>query len=428
MVICDFRSMAALRRLQFMVVLLLGVYPFGGIAAAQNQTGTASSEPAATLKVDVRLVPVRVVVRDGHGQTVGNLTKDDFQIFDNGQPRVISQFAVEHSDVRPPATGTVATSQPTPSNQPGHGPAHYTVYLFDDLHLQRTDLITAREAADKRLALLSAATERAAIFTTSGQKGVDFTADQAKLRDAVMHLEPRGRQRASDCPTMTYFMADLIADKEDADALNTVAQEALRCAYDGNRKFINAARHMAESAAREEVATGRVETQASLKILRDLVQGMAKAPGERTIVVVSPGFFVAGDQAQVDVLDDALRANITINALDPRGLVTSTDITQERPMDPSTFLYKTMSDTEESAVLDELADGTGGLFFHNNNDVDDGFRRVSGVPEFSYVLGFSPDAKLDGKLHKLKVTLKNPEKMTVQARKGYYARKAGGQK
>ena len=65
----------------------------------------------------------------------------------------------------------------------------------------------------------------------------------------------------------------------------------------------------------------------------------------------------------------------------------------------------------------------GGTFFHNNNDLDEGFRRTADTPEYIYVLGFSPQ-KLDGKFHKLKVTLKNPEKLTVQARQGYYAFKA----
>lgn len=60
-------------------------------------------------------------------------------------------------------------------------------------------------------------------------------------------------------------------------------------------------------------------------------------------------------------------------------------------------------------VLADLADATGGFFFHNNNDLDEGFRRLAGRPEFSYLLGFSPqNLKLDGKYHKLKVTLATP--------------------
>ena len=77
---------------------------------------------------------------------------------------------------------------------------------------------------------------------------------------------------------------------------------------------------------------------------------------------------------------------------------------------------------ERSEVLADLAYGTGGTFFHNNNDMNEGFRRTADAPEYVYVLGFSPQ-KLDGKFHKLKVKLKGPERLNVQARQGYYALK-----
>jgi hypothetical protein len=48
----------------------------------------------------------------------------------------------------------------------------------------------------------------------------------------------------------------------------------------------------------------------------------------------------------------------------------------------------------------QLAEGAGGTFFHNNNDLTEGFERVAATPEFSYVLGFSPVAlKEDGSFH-----------------------------
>jgi hypothetical protein len=70
-----------------------------------------------------------------------------------------------------------------------------------------------------------------------------------------------------------------------------------------------------------------------------------------------------------------------------------------------------------------LADGTGGTFFHNNNDLKEGFRRTAAAPEFMYLLGFSPqNLKFDGSYHALKVTV-NTRGMNLQARRGYYAPK-----
>jgi hypothetical protein len=78
----------------------------------------------------------------------------------------------------------------------------------------------------------------------------------------------------------------------------------------------------------------------------------------------------------------------------------------------------------ESNVLGELAEGTNGVFFHNNNDMNEAFLRTSSAPEYSYLLGFSPqNLKLDGNFHALKVKLKDGNHLTLQARRGYYAPK-----
>jgi hypothetical protein len=72
-----------------------------------------------------------------------------------------------------------------------------------------------------------------------------------------------------------------------------------------------------------------------------------------------------------------------------------------------------------------MADGTGGVFFQNQNDMNIGFRTVGGLAEFSYILVFSPgDLKPNGKYHNLKVSLTGAAKdshLTVQARRGYFA-------
>ena len=70
----------------------------------------------------------------------------------------------------------------------------------------------------------------------------------------------------------------------------------------------------------------------------------------------------------------------------------------------------------------QVAEGTGGEFFHNNNDLKDGFGRLAGSPG-AYILAFAPkDLKPDGKFHQLKVKLAEKETAySVQARRGYFA-------
>jgi hypothetical protein len=91
-------------------------------------------------------------------------------------------------------------------------------------------------------------------------------------------------------------------------------------------------------------------------------------------------------------------------------------------------LYQMSSASADADVMAELADATGGVFFQNNNDLAEGFRRVASTPEYYYVLAFSPqNLKLNGRFHNLKVTLKSPQRYSIQARRGYFApRQANG--
>jgi hypothetical protein len=74
--------------------------------------------------------------------------------------------------------------------------------------------------------------------------------------------------------------------------------------------------------------------------------------------------------------------------------------------------------------MEELADATGGRYFHNNNDLKAGFAQVAASPEFVYVLGLSPqNLKPDGAYHALQVKLTNARGLDAQARRGYYAPK-----
>jgi VWFA-related protein len=69
----------------------------------------------------------------------------------------------------------------------------------------------------------------------------------------------------------------------------------------------------------------------------------------------------------------------------------------------------------------EFADGTGGTFFHNNNDLAGGFQSLASAPEYVYLLELSlENVKPDGSYHPLKVKL-DRDGLKLQARRGYFA-------
>jgi VWFA-related protein len=398
---------------------------------AQNAPEMSSQESPTTFQVNVRLVAVHVVIRDAHGNSIGTLRKEDFRVFDEGKPQVITKFSLEKlAPVPAPGEKSHESSSATPSAPVAEIPQHYIAYLFDDIHLAFNDLASVRAAAEKNLNALRP-TDRAAIFTTSGRSNLDFTDDRSKLHDALLHLMPRpisDQSLPSQCPQMTYYIADLIVNQNDQMASSAATADVLSCQFNNDLRFLSTAQALAQSAARQALMLGDQETHISLISLKDVVRRVAATPGDHSIILVSPGFITPQQLYDVDdIIERAVRANIVINALDARGLyvvMPGGDASQSAPPNPRIGQYQMMSASADGDVMAELADGTGGTFFQNSNDLDEGFRRLASSPEYFYLLGFSPqNLKLNGRYHKLKVALNTTEKLSVQARRGYFAPK-----
>jgi len=417
-----------------------------GAAASQTEAPQemATHDATPTFTSRSNLVLVRVVVHDRDGHINGNLQKEDFLLLDKGKPQFISRFSLEKTTERKAeaeaseaATLGGASGKSTPE---AALPGRYVGYVFDDLHLNIGDLAQARNAAIKHLSDLPV-TSRAAVFTTSGQITEDFTDDVAKLRSAMLRIQPRSNLTpGTDCPDLTYYQADLIQNKHDPQALGAAAQDAIVCANLNtggapgsapDPSMIQTAQTMAQSAASRVVSIGDQETRITLKVLTSLVRRIAAMPGQRALVLISPGFLLLDQQTdEYDVMDRAIRANVTISTLNARGLyaiIPGGDASQSGGNLGSLTTrtqYQRDSALVTDGVLGEIADGTGGTWFHDNNDLEEGFKRTAAAPEYYYILGFSPEnLKFDGSYHNLKVSLKKPAGFTVQARRGYYAPK-----
>ena len=109
-------------------------------------------------------------------------------------------------------------------------PERFVAYLFDDVHLEFGDLARVREAAERHFATLRP-TDRAAIFSTSGQTTLDFTDDRAQLHATLLRLQPRAIARSGlqECPDISYYEADLIINKNDPQATQVAIEDAIAC-------------------------------------------------------------------------------------------------------------------------------------------------------------------------------------------------------
>jgi VWFA-related protein len=370
---------------------------------------------------------------------VGNLTKEDFRLLDNGKPQVISRFSLEkpgapavlqeesgdlepQAEVKPPAEGTAAA--------PAILADHFVAYLFDDVHVKAEDIMRARDAAARVIAASMQPADRAAIYTTSGQVVQEFTADKDKLQETLARLRPApvagGIGHGIGCPDISFYMADRIVNLNDPQAIQVALVNYQACS--GNQY---ATANMVMGFAESALNSGEHETRLATSVLVRVIRRIAGMPGQRNIVLASPGFFVPfADQTDItDAISRAIRASVVVSTLDVRGLWTLPGFDASRPSPAGgsqvlTMMNQYMQEEAQAGefVLEDLAHATGGAFFHANNDLGDGFRRLAAAPEFIYVLAFTPEnLKSDGKYHKLQVTLRDSKGLTLQVRKGYYA-------
>jgi VWFA-related protein len=157
----------------------------------------------------------------------------------------------------------------------------------------------------------------------------------------------------------------------------------------------------------------------SFSAIDEIVRRMSTLPGQRTLILISPGFVVRDPKvsdAESQMINLAAQSNVTISTLSARGLYT----TFQTVGNDFSSGYSRADVSWAEGALSDLADGTGGTFFHNNNDLDAGFKSLAEAPETVYLLELSLDnVKPDGAYHHLKVKV-NRDGLQLQARRGYF--------
>ena len=383
-----------------------------------------------TIQTQVELVEIPVVVRDRKHQVVPGLTQSDFAIYDQGKKQEIVAFTVEKFT---PAAGT---SLPTPGATPtaptapkAATPPRFVALCFDDLALDPSSMMRAKAAARQFVKTSLAPGDRVAVVTTAWLKNTAFTDDVPAMLALIDKVGPNSRMSddaSMDCPSIRPYEAYLLANNRDSGLLAAKVAEYRACAQNPPKPedtIIALSRGIWERAMSNSKDT--------LRAIDTLVQSLTKAPGRRMILLASSGFLSGDLEIEEDeLITRALHAGVVINALGARGLYTiipggEAAAPRRNTRTPQGMIAEARIQSSSESAKDDgmavLASGTGGAFFHDNNDLLRGFRELGMVPEAMYILGFSPsDATPNGRFHNLKVRL-NPRGYTVQARMGYNA-------
>ncbi len=408
------------------------------------------------LRVETDLIEVGVVVRGHDGHAISGLKREDFVVTDQGSSRELTYFAVETPGVRSVNPQTAVSGGAVASPQTGAtveqtGPTgvaaqrRFIILYFEDFGTNSGDLKRAQIAGRRFINEGLDDSDRVAMFSTSGDF-VDYTGDKARLVAAIdkMNAHPKFSEVGlGGCPRISPYQAYQISVMSDPSAIDAAMQEAGKCASSGDDSDYAASTRSAVATqgiqAQAEITWGqvRIASQAILDAIGRAMRSLQAMPGRHLFLLVSSGFNSGTLERERDqLISQALRAGIVINSVDAKGLYTQVpgrgpneEINTVGALPVQTFRFETSSAGgaafANNQLMSDLAQATGGLFFHNNNDLPYGFRQLGSIPEVSYALGFRRSDAADGKYHKLKVTLRESKPYAIQARPGYFATPLG---
>ena len=368
----------------------------------------AQTPPAFRSRVD--LVEVTVVARDRDGRLVRDLSAAEFQILEEGAPQAIVAF----ERVSPPAVAQAVPSAaaeiaPDVTSNERVAGSRIFVLVLDALHVapQRTRVV--REWARRFIQEHMGASDLAAVVSPGAEAGAteDFTSDRTRLIAAV------------DRFTSTKLRSATVEREEEAQVERGggVALHAGKDPSDYER-------------------SGRAQSLAS--VLEALAGHLSRVERRRkSLVLFSEGIDydvsdVMGEfqregsdvmRATNRAIASLMRANVSLYAVDPRGLSSAEGQLLEAPLYTPTPAFNQSSVQTEYAdsirMLRDAAESTGGFAAVDGNDVRPAFARIIEESSEYYVLGYiSPKPPKPGEFRRISVRVSRPE-VRVVARKGH---------
>ncbi|MEQ1869447.1 MAG: VWA domain-containing protein [Vicinamibacterales bacterium] len=385
------------------------------------QTGQAPSNPVPTFRAQVEYVEVDALVTDQQGQFVRTLTKDDFQVFEDGKAQQLTNFALVDIPVDRATRPLFAAGPIEPDVRSNERPFDGRVYVMvlDDLHVAALRSQRVKEAAKQFIARNLGANDLMAVVSTGGrsQDAQEFTSSKRLLTSAVDRFMGQKLDSITLARNTEYFRR---SDTGDPGSRIPDPDELQRASY-----------------ARSTLAT-----------LRQVAQWFGGVHGRRkTMLFFSEGIdyditdVIRGldspSSAASGILDDireaiaaTARSNVSIYSVDPRGLTTLGD---------ETIGVQQLADTAGTSGagigasslanelriqqdnLRQLAEDTGGFAVVNRNDYTTAFDRILADNSSYYLLAYYPPSdKRNGKFHRIEVKTTRPG-LKVRSRRGYAA-------
>jgi VWFA-related protein len=405
--------------------------PGQGQSTAPAQATQAAQNP--TFRVTVDLVTNDVIARDARGQFVADLTKDDFEVYEDGVLQTVASLVLVHggrvSNLALPPPPDAPEGIILPPVRPTNDASGRIFILFiDDLHLDFRNTARVRDLLKKIKGTLIHQGDMFGIVSSGTSSiAIDLTYDMKRIDEAIKKvmggaLKPTDiiqGPEGQDGPTEVRYRAHVAfsAALELMDNLSKVHNRRKALIYVSNGYDFNPFEKSRTGQAEffeNRIGTGR---DAARPANQDDQTQQQTDPN--TGSVNSGTKFANADLVRelAELTRAANRANATIYTIDPRGLVGMPDLDDN--VDPVEF-QEYISNSISS--LRVLAEQTGGIAVVNQNDFDKALKRIDAETSDYYMLGYyssNPDPLKRTRQIDVKITRKD---IDVWSRKSYSIR------
>lgn len=376
----------------------------------------------------VQIVEVDVRVFDRDDRFVADLTRDDFELLENGVPQqlyAVYLVGVPDPKVQDPSRGT---RDPRPSSGvlPAAPARHTWIFVFDLNHLVPGAAFgRAQQAIEELIRTRLNPGDLAGVVAGSRMVNNRLTSVREELIEAVRSVkpqpEPRSRQAdmTREWPRFRNEMEVLSVANEERDAIERVVLRA--CTEEPDQ----CSQVPPDLAVRQKARrlAGLIERAATetLTSINALASGLAKMPGSKTIVFLSEGFVVQRLETHLrTVVGQTARAGARVYAIDMRGLSRGSGGGPDQMLAAHEVAGPPDVDLKEDGP-NSLAVGTGGLMIRNESNLARALDRIADDSGRYYVLAYQPaSGAFDGTFRSIEVRVKRPE-LRVRARRGYLA-------
>ena len=450
--------------------------------------------PEVTFRSTTSEVLLDFVARDKTGRVIRNLRPDELQVFENGVPQKLRHF--EFVDGRSMAPAAATSSPAAPSSGTGIGPvqmaagspaASPTLNQLRDISVVSL-VIADLDPRGRKLTLdamhdfLKNQLDRntyIGVFSL-GLPGIRFiqpyTNDAAKISAAVEKVTSSALNQQLSVANQ-FIVPDTSPGSAASSSMDPLTgsptgpgSDPANGASNGGAGGGGGSAAAGAASANAAAASGPGAAIASfmetrwvnemhdvytdsvhyLAPLRALVQSQADIPGRKVVLLFGAGLPVHADTVELlqSVISTANRSNVTIYAVDTRGVTPRNDLDNARRLLQNaasasmrqqlaklsggdqrvTPLEAIANDVAEASMhadttgnMAQLAEGTGGALLPASLDMRDPLRRAMEDVRTHYELTYSPtDPSNNGTFRKIEVKVAR-KGVTVFARSGYYA-------